>query len=130
MTREEAWAILKPYIVHGGVYRYNYIFVFDSETFDLVVKCLAVVDGGEDSIWADKDIGFGMAGVTLHGRVKSRFEGYCVIGVRYHDDLIFAPNYANDFMDTLAHEASHVAQFVLPVDAPHNTWEDKEPLRI
>lgn len=127
MTRDEAWTILSRYIVRGGIYRYNYIFVFDSETFDLIIKCLAAFDGGDDSVWATAGLEFGMAGVTVHGRVRGRFERYCVIGVRYHDGVIFAPNYANEFMDTLAHEASHVAQFVLPNEAPHDTWVDREP---
>jgi len=128
MTRDEAWKILSRYVVHGGIYRYNYIFVFDSETFDLIIKCLAVFDGSDDSVWATHDLQFKMAGVTAHGRVRGRFEGYCVIGARYHDGLIFAPNYAKEFIDTLAHEAAHVAQFVLPTEAPHDTWVDKEPL--
>jgi len=128
MTRDEAWKTLSPYIVHGGIYRYNYIFVFDSETFDLIIKCLAALDGSDDSVWATEDLQFRMAGVTVHGRVRGRFEGYCVIGARYHDGIIFAPNYAKEFIDTLAHEAAHVGQFILPIEAPHDTWVDREPL--
>lgn len=127
MTREEAWTTLNPYIVNGGIYRVNYIFVFDSETFDLVIKCLAAIDGSDKSVWAAGDLEFRMAGVTVYGRVRGRFEGYCIIGARYHDGVIFAPNYTNEFIDTLSHEAAHCAQFVLPAEAPHDTWVDKEP---
>lgn len=128
MTEVEAEQYIYSLSQNGGIYKQEFIFVFDAESWDKVNSALELLDRNR-GMWAKNVGSFKTAGMTSTGPVFGRAKGYVVVGVHLIGDRkLFNPGYLQYVLNTASHELVHAAQFAIRSQSYHDPLVSLEPL--